>query len=181
MNLRFFLIATASAVAFYAGWTVRDWKADAAASKVETQIAKKEQARSEGASQAVAKADAEDRQVVVRYVTRVRYIRDDAAQLKGEIRDAEKQADAAGLPRAGLSGEWVRLYNAALHPGGGADSPAGGTAGSPGGAGAAEPRADEWDVLSVHSENASRWAECRAQLNSLIDSVGGSQTGVVTR
>jgi hypothetical protein len=185
-----------SLVCFGAGWTARGWLADAAVSKVELSYAKDALVRSDVGTKAIAKADTENRQVVVRYVTRTRYIAAEAAQTKEDIRYAESQADAAGQPRIDLSARWVRLYNDSLTPGRGADSPAGGIAGAPGGTRAAgEAQAggidadqapsglDQWDVLSVHAENGRRWAECRAQLNALIDSLGpkDSQTGVVTR
>lgn len=186
MNVRLIAMAVAVAMAFFSGWTVRGWRADAAASKVEVAASGEKLERAADTTQAIARADTKGREVVVRYVTRTRYVAAASAQVKEEIRDAERLADTADLPRSDLSGEWLRLYNAALAPGGGDGAPAGGTAGSPGGAGVAPAQAesgtvDQWDVLSNHAENAVRWQQCRVQLNALIDSVGDSQTGVVTR
>lgn len=169
-------------VGFGSGWVVRGWLADTKESKVELAAAKNDLVRVNTANAAVAKADAENREVVVRYVVKTRYIAASAAQVKEDIRDAESQADAAGQPRADLSTRWVRLYNEALAPGGGNDSPAGGTAGAPGGAGdASSSGLDQWDVLSVHAENGRRWSECRAQVNALIDTfTKDGQSAVVT-
>jgi len=166
---------------FGAGWTVRGWRADAKEAKAETKAVTQTLVRQQAGDAVIAKADVENRQIVYRYVTRWRTIDAASAAVKEEARDAENQAAVSGAPVVGLSPEWVRLYNAALRPGGGENQGAGGTVGPA--SGADQPAADaptEWDVLSNHIENAKRWSECRAQLNALIDVEKGGQTGVVT-
>lgn len=74
---------------------------------------------------------------------------------------------AKPIPPAVITFGAVRLYNRALRP----DLP--GTAGEfayPSGAtDATRAPVDTPDILAVHAENGAKYAECRAQLNALID------------
>lgn len=84
--------------------------------------------------------------------------------------DAEKP-----IPPAVITWGTVRLYNRALRP----DLP--GTAGEfaypPGRSDLARAPVDIPDILNNHVVNASKYAECRAQLNALIDWHEGRKKG----
>lgn len=184
MNYRLIGVAVAAVIVFLAGWTVRGWKADADMAEVVQAHQAERDARIKATNEALAAADAAGRAAAVQYETRVREISATSQKLKTELRNAESKARAAGAASCPLSPEWVRLYDDALRPGGGASAPTGEPAGAPQGAaaaGAGAAPASEWDVAWVHAENAARWAECRAQLNALIDFEVGDREAVVTQ
>jgi len=77
------------------------------------------------------------------------------------------------IPAAVVVWGAVRLYNRALRP----DLPAGAGefAYPPGATELTRAKIDTPDILAVHAENAGKYAECRAQLNKLIDFELGRQ------
>lgn len=80
----------------------------------------------------------------------------------------EKAGDAPiPIPRSVITFGAVRLYNRALRP----DLPAGAGefAYPPGATDLARARVDTPDILAVHALNAGKYADCRSQLNKLID------------
>ena len=195
MNLRLIGAVVAAALAFLGGWSVRALIADAdMAVTVQTYrdemdaLARAHEAEREvrikATAEALAEADKAGRAAAVQYETQIREIATASQKLKTELRNAEAKARAAGTAACPLSTEWVRLYDDALRPGGGASAPSGEPAGQAQGAAAAHAGAtpaSEWDVAWVHAENAARWAECRAQLNALIDFELGDVGSVVTQ
>lgn len=184
MTFRLVGAVVAAVILFFAGWTVRGWKAGADMAEVVQAHQMERDARIKATNDALAAADAAGRAIAVQYETRIRDISTASQKLKSELRNAETKARAAGALSCPLSPEWVRLYNDALRPGGGASAPSGEPADSSQGAaatGAGAAPASEWDVAWVHAENAARWAECRAQLNALIDFEVGDREAVVTQ
>ena len=183
MNRRLIGAALAVVVLFLAGWTVRGWKADSDIAALVQAHTEERAARQAAASAAVAKAESDGRDAAVKYEAKIRDISTTSQRLRSELRNAETAARNSGTAVCLLTPEWVRLYDAALRPGGDPGTPSGEPAGSSQGAGASDPGAaptSEWDVAWVHAENASRWAECRAQLNALIDFSLGDGKAVVT-
>lgn len=183
MNYRLIGVAVAAVIVFLAGWTVRGWKADSDMTEVVQAHQAERDARIKATNEALAAADASGRAAAVQYETRIREISTASQKLKTELRNAESNARASGAAVCPLPSEWVRLYDDALRPGSGASAPTGKPTDSSQGAGSAgsgTSPANEWDVAWVHAENASRWAECRAQLNALIDFELGDGKSVVT-
>lgn len=71
------------------------------------------------------------------------------------------------IPAAIYTFGTVRLYNRVLRP----DLPESASefAYPAGGTDITRAEVDTKDILAVHAENAGKWAECRSQLNKLID------------
>lgn len=169
---------------FSAGWMIRGWKSDRDIAELkQTYLAEKElQARA--VNEAVASIEDAGRRVASDYETKIRNMSDASDKLRRELRNAESKARKSGAPACHLDPEWVRLYNASLQPPTDPGAPPGKPADPPQGADPAYPgsrSADQWDVAWLHTENASRWSECRAQLNALIDFVTSDVKGVVTQ
>ncbi len=188
MNVNWGLVRIAGAalvvlLAFAAGWVERGWRADAAIAELKKANSEERISRMEAARRAVEKAEEDGRAASGQLASQIRDINLASQKLRTEIRDAESRAYKSGAASCRMSGEWVRLYNEALRPAGGPNPPTGEPAGATKGAGDAgngPASTTEWDVEWVHAENSARWAECRAQLNSLIDFVLGDGKNVVT-
>lgn len=189
VSLRLIVVSVAAVSGFSAGWIARGVVADRDIAAVQAEHAQRiaafEQERAE-----IARAHAEAlraaQEQAKRWRQRAASLERDLARKKAEIvkvkgdlmKEIEDARNRLGV-RCRLHDDWVRLYDAVLQAGNrsgdGATRPASGGAH---GAAKAARSATEWDVMTVHSENAGRWAECRAQLLALQDwarSVTGSK------
>lgn len=186
-NWRVIAAAVAAVFVFVMGWTVRGWIADAAMSETLLSFEKERVERIEAANRAIAAAEQHGRDVTVKYESTKRDLLNVSQKLKTEVLHAHNQAIKSAVPVCNLAPEWVRIYDDALRPtsdssasAGVASDPSAG-AGNPETGNGASPPVSEWDVLWVHTENASRWAACRSQLNALIDFETGDGASVVTQ
>lgn len=184
LNWRVIAVAVAAVVLFALGWMVRGWIADRDMNATLLAHEQERVERIEAANRAVAAAEQTGRETSAKYEARIREISTVSQKLKTEVLHAQSKAISSNAPVCSLDGSWVRVYDEALRPASGQDSPTGEPAATTQGAGASgdgASSANQWDVLWVHTENASRWAECRAQLNSLIDFERRDDAPVVTQ
>lgn len=160
--------AVALVAAFFFGWDYRNGSAEAEVSGLKLAYEEQRRSADKAAADELAEAEARNRKLSADFGERVRLLQSRSYLIQTEIHRAQKIAS----PSVCLSDGWVRLYNAALRTASdssdaerGIAAPASGTDVSysvPSGL-------SEWDALRVHAANAERWAECRSQLNSLID------------
>lgn len=182
LNWRLIAAAVAAVVLFATGWMVRGWMADADMNATLLAHEQERVQRIEAANRVVTAAEQSGRETVAKYEARIREISNVSQKLKTEVIHAQSQAISSNAPVCSMPSSWVRLYDDALRPSGGADSRTGDSGAASEGTGAAgSGPASEWDVLWVHTENAARWAECRAQLNGLIDFEKRDDASVVTQ
>ena len=173
---------------FGMGWTVNGWRLDARAAGVAHKVQKDKDIAAADAKKKIDAAEAKGRDLSTKLETAVQQINSGAASIQQEISNAKAAGMAAGRRACALSNDYVRLFNAGLHPADHPNPAPGGYAGAPGGAGAAQADAaaqadsgaDEWDALSVGTENNRRWASCREHLNRLIDFETDDNPPVVT-
>lgn len=186
-NWRLIVAVILAVVIFVCGWSIRGWLA--AADMAQTLLAFEQERveRIEAANKAIAAAEKQGRDITVKYEATKRDLTNVSQKLKTEVLYAHNQAIQSNVPVCTLSPEWVRIYDEPLRPSGDSGAPTGESASAP--TGAANPAVgdrpalavSEWDVLWVHTENATRWAACRAQLNALIDFSVNDGSGVVTQ
>lgn len=184
LNWRVIAVAVATVVLFASGWMARGWIADRDMNATLLAHEQERVNRIEAANRAVAAAEQTGRETSAKYEARIREISTVSQKLKTEVLHAQSKAISTAAPVCVIPADWVRLYDEALRPASGPDSPTGESATASQGAGAAgtgSASASEWDVLWVHTENAARWAECRAQLNGLIDFEERDDASVVTQ
>lgn len=184
LNWRVIAVAVAAVVLFASGWMVRGWIADRDMNATLLAHEQERVERIEAANRAIAAAEQSGRETSAKYEARIREISTVSQKLKTEVLHAQSKAISTAAPVCTIPADWVRLYDEALRPAGGQDSPTGEPAAASKGtasAGAGPASASQWDVLWVHTENAARWAECRAQLNALIDFEQRDDAPVVTQ
>lgn len=156
----------------FGGWHFRGLKADAEIAALNAKADREREDRQKAYDKAVADAEAQGRVVDAKHAKEVQAISDQTDKLKQEIVREKYKNLNAGIASTQLGTFWVQHYNAALRTPSGQAAASGVAAGSPKGADladAADGAIDQWDALYVHTENAKRWAECRSELNALID------------
>lgn len=169
---------------FYTGWTVRGWRAERDISELKQAHLAEREAQVRAVNEAVASVEESGRKTANEYETKIRGLSDASDKLRRELRNAEAKSRKSGNPVCAIDPEWVRIYNEALRSSNHSGAPSGESSDSSKGANPDNARTvptNEWDVAWVHAENATRWAECRAQLNALIDFETSDAKGVVTQ
>lgn len=169
---------------FFAGWLVRGWKADSDIADIHLAHQAEREAQLKAAQEAVTAIQETGREASKRYEAAIRDMSDSSDKLRKDLRNAESKARKSGAPVCNLDTEWVRIYNQAMQAASDPGTSTGKPAESPQGANppnAGSVSLDQWDVAWVHTENAERWAQCRAQLNALIDFETNDAKGVVTQ
>lgn len=162
----------ASLLGASAGWEVRAWKADSDISTIKDGFQERLDAQTKAKDDALEKLAAANSKAALDLEANKRTIANNSFKIKSEVLNEKANALKSSTPICAISPEWVRIYNDALRPAGDSPETPGESASATEGAGASgsgATGADQWEVLWVHAENASRWAECRAQLNALID------------
>lgn len=155
-----------------AGWEVRGWKADSEIATIKDDYQERIDAQRAAKDEALGKLDLADRKAASELEAHKQAIATNSFKIKSEVLNEKANALKSSAPICAISPEWVRIYNEALRPAGDSPEAPGESVATTEGAGASgsgATGADQWEVLWVHAENASRWAECRAQLNALID------------
>lgn len=152
----------------YSGWTARSWRADADLARAEKRYSDYREAMRVEVAKQVRIAEEHGRDVARAYAEKTQAIDAGAASTNREILNAQREAAARGDVPCKLDPRWVQIYDAGLRPGSGANAAPGKPAGPSAGTSDAGS-VDEWDVAFVNAENGRRWAQCRANLNSLID------------
>ena len=147
---------------YYQGWEKRGDHEAAIALKAERAAAVKLAAEVKRADDLAGKLAVEKgtiHEVIVEVVKEIPKVTTVYVEVPGEI--------AKPIPPAVITFGAVRLFDRALRP----DLPASARefAYPAGATDATRSPADTPDVLNVHTVNAGRYAECRAQLNKLID------------
>jgi hypothetical protein len=157
---------------YYEGWEMRGDHEAAVALKVKERADKAladERARGERLAADLEEEKRNVKTVTVEVVKEVPKVTTVYVEVPGEAPKA--------IPPAVITWGAVRLYNRALRP----DLPGSARefAYPPGGTDVTRAPVDTPDILSVHAENGGKYAECRAQLNKLIDfELGRGTTGV---
>lgn len=155
-----------------AGWEVRGWKADSDISTIKDEFQQRIDAQTEAKNKALDELAVANRNAARNLENQKQLINDKSFKIKSEVLHEKANALNSSAPVCAISPEWVRIYNDALRsasdPSEGSGKPSATTEGA-GDVGAGATGTDQWEVLWVHAENGTRWAECRAQLNALID------------
>lgn len=155
-----------------AGWEVRGWKADSDIATIKNDYQERIDAQRVAKDEALNKLELVSRKAASELEAHKQAIATKSFKIKSEVLNEKANALKSSAPVCAISPEWVRIYNEALRPAGDTPEGSGESATATEGAGASgsgSAGTDQWEVLWVHAENASRWAECRAQLNALID------------
>lgn len=162
------LVIAAAGGGYYEGWEKRGDHEATVALKVERAAAAalaKETARADGLAGQLAVEQGIIHERIVEVVKEIPKVTTVYVEVPGETPKA--------IPPAVIVWGAVRLYNSALRP----DLRAGAIelAHPAGATDLTRAPVDTPDILSVHAENAGKYAECRAQLNKLIDFEIGRQ------
>lgn len=147
---------------YEAGWEKRgDHEAAIAleAKKAADKLLAKEKLRGDGLVGELAKEKRNIKIVTIDVIREIPKVTTVYVEVPGETPKA--------IPPAVITWGAVGLYNRALRP----DLPDTASEFSypPGATSITRAQVDTPDILAVHSENAGKWAECRADLNKLID------------
>lgn len=156
----------------FGGWHFRGLEAQVQIAELNAKADREREERQKAFDAALAENEARGRVAETKHAQEVTALADRSDKLKQEIIRERNKAIRAGERATLLSDFWVLHYNTALRPTSDPSAPATVPAGASKGARPAvtpDGPVDQWDALYVHTENARRWAECRAQLNSLID------------
>lgn len=156
------LLAALTGGAFYQGWSMRGDREAAKELKVQQQMQAEIEAQRAIGDKLAADLEAEKRNIKTVTVEVVKQVP------KVVTKYVEKKGEAPkDIPPAVYTNGFVGLWNDSLaarvpKPTGGADDPAGGSD-------LVRAPFDSADILTNHAVNAGQYAECRAQLNKLID------------
>lgn len=171
---RVVIVALACAMLLSVGWAVRGWKADASEAKLVLSFQEEKRIAKEAADRELESASARIASIASELLAVSSKRQEKVRVIQKEIVHEQINSIATG-DYCLLSDRWVRLYDSALLPASDqAEDRSGPVAAAERADSTERPESDytEWDVAGVHAENASRWEECRSQLNALIDAVG---------